>query len=359
MNPATPTQHPGFAVVGLGKMGLMHTAMLGVAAGGKLASLVDLDPKLCAQACSMGYAVPTFEDLDRCLKEIRPEGVIVATPQFTHRAMVETCLARNTPVLCEKPLAHTLEDACAIAHAAADRPDLPVAVGYMLAHNPLFGRAAGMIADGTLGEIKSFKASCRLSQVFSPKQGWTFTREKSGGGVLINSGCHLLYVLQMLFGRPQGVFARGRGVHNTVEDTLAAIVDYPSGLWGAVEVTWSVPGHEMQTHDVEVIGTRGTLEVGNRWLRLWLAQKGDRDPAGWSQWSRAEMEPKSAFTLSPDYCGDEFFLEVQDFVDAVRKGHPPKVGVREAMGVQWVLDAFYRSMDSGAYVELGAEEENA
>ena len=65
-----------------------------------------------------------------------------------------------------------------------------------------------------------------------------------------------------------------------------------------------------------------------------------------------ETEPKAAFSLSPDYCGDEFFLEDKDFVAAVREGRPPKVGVEQALLVQEFMDAMYRAMVSGQYVEL-------
>lgn len=349
-------EYRGFAVVGLGKMGIMHSSMLGVVKGGKVAALVDRDAKLTENVRSMGIKAPTFTDLETCLSEVRPEGVWIATPQFTHRALVETCLQQNVPVFCEKPLSNSLEDARAMVRLARSRPDVPVAIGYMLAHNPLFSRASEFLAGGVLGDLKSFRASCRLSQVFQPMKGWTFTKDKAGGGVLINSGCHLLYVLIQLFGRPKGVFVRGSGVHNPVEDTLTAIFDFESGLSGSLEVTWSVPGHESQTHDVEVVGTAGTLNVGNQWLRLWLSHKADQLPAGWSQWHREETPPLASFNLSPDYCGHEFFLEDQDFVEAVRKGRKPRVGVEEALVVQELVEALYQGMESGQYTELPRED---
>lgn len=322
--------------------------------GGAVAALVDQNARLCEHVRSMGVDAPGFADLEACLDQVRPEGVWIATPQFAHRPLFEACLQRKVPVFCEKPLAHTLEDARAMAETASRHPEIPLAVGFQLVHNPLFQRAREMATNGVLGKIKSFRASCRLSQVFSPKKGWTFTRERAGGGVLINSGCHLLAVLALLFGRPRGVLARGSGVHNQVEDTMSAMIDYPSGLWGSLEVTWSVPGYDLQTNDVEMIGTDGTLETGNQALRLWLAHKSDHYPSGWTQWARADVEPKAAFSLSPDYCGDEFFLEDKDFVEAVRTGRSPKVGMELALLVQEMLDAMYRSMAGGSYVEMPA-----
>ncbi len=348
-------QAAGFAVAGLGKMGIMHSAMLGMVPGGRVAALVDANQKVCEHVRSMGIDAPTFDNLEACIDAVRPEGVVIATPQFTHRALFETCVEREVAVFCEKPLANTLEDARAMARLAAEKASKPVAVGFMLGHHPLFAQAAGMIADGVLGDVKSFKASCRLSQVFSPKSGWTFTRDQAGGGVLINSGCHLVYVLTMLFGRPRAVCVRGSGVHNEVEDSMAALIDYPSGVWGMLEVNWSVPGHDLQTHDVEVVGTTGTLEVSNETLRLWLSHKSSKYRAGWSLWPRTEVDPRADFSLSPDYCGDEFYLEIRDFVDAVRHGRAPKVGVDQALLVQEILDAMYRSMSDGRPIELAAE----
>ncbi len=359
MPETTSRDHAGFVVAGLGKMGIMHAAMLGVIPGGRVAALVDRDERHAEHVRSMGIDAPVFGDLAACLDALRPEGVFITTPTFTHRPLFELCLTREIPAFCEKPLAPTLADALAMVQAARARPQLPVAVGFMLGHNPLFRKAADLLRRGVPGRIRSFRAVCRLSQVFSPKKGWTFTREQAGGGVLINSGCHLLFVLDLLFGPPRSVFARASGVHNPVEDTLAALLEYPDGLWGTVEVTWSVPGHELQCHDIEVIGTQGTLEVGNDVLRLWLSQKHEEYPAGWSLWPRAALEPRAPFNLSPDYCGDEFYLEVRDFVDAVRRQRPPRVGLDDALRVQTLIDAIYRSAEQRAPVSLAPPREAA
>lgn len=338
---------PGFAVVGLGKMGTMHAAMLGVVNGGRVGAVVDADPKQCDQLVTLGVDAPRFPDLEQCLQAVPLEGVWLATPQFTHREQFEVCFAHDLPVFCEKPLAHTLQDARAMAAVAAGKPHLPAGVGFMLGHNPVYARARELMDTGALGTVRSFKASCRLSQVFSPKKGWTFTPERAGGGVLINSGCHLIFALYRLFGMPASILARGGGVHNQVEDSLAALLDYPTGVWGQLEVTWSVPGHEYQTHDIEVTGTDGVLVARNDELRLWRAREDENLNSGWSVWPRTTMEPRAAFSLSPDYLGDEFFLEDQDFVDAVREGRQPKVDVGQSLAVQEIVDAIYRALAGG------------
>ena len=259
------------------------------------------------------------------------------------------------PVFCEKPLAHDLVNAQAVIKKSFESPKVQVAIGFQLAHHPLFQKASKLIQSGTLGTIKSFQASCRLSQVFKQQDGWTFSGDKSGGGVLINSGCHLLYAMYMLFGSCEGVYARGSGVHNVVEDTMCALIDYKNGLWGSLQVDWSVPGHELQTHDIEIVGTEGTLTVGNQWMRLWLAHGSAQLDPGWHQWERTQEDPRAAFSLSPHYCGDEFYLEIDDFVQSVIGNRNPLVGLDKALEIQILLDALYRSMETGLYVELDSE----
>jgi predicted dehydrogenase len=302
----------------------------------------------------MGAGAPHFNNIEACLAETHPDGVIVATPQFTHRAVAEACLRADVAVMVEKPLAHTLADARAMVEAARERPRVPTAVGLMLGFHPLFIEAARIIGDGTLGEIVSARASCYLSQVFAPNKGWTFTRAKSGGGVVINSGSHLLYAILLALGPARGVVARGSPVHNEVEDAFSALVDLERGCTASVDISWSVPGYEFQTHDLTVIGTNGALEVGNEVLRLWLVEAAGEYPKGWTERRRDATAPRAAFTLSPDYCGDEFYLEDLDFVNAIRDKRAPLVGWDVGLRVQESIDALYRSMESGQYVALDA-----
>lgn len=347
----------GFVVAGLGKMGIMHAAMLGAAPGGLVAGLVDQDAKICETVRSMGVDAPAFTDLDACLNQVRPEGVWLATPQFTHRSLFEACLTRGIPVFCEAPLAHTLEDARAMRVMARRHPEIAVGVGYQLLHSPLVDKAAELLTGGALGEVRTFKASCRLSQVFAARKGWAANREQSGGGVVIGAGRHVLSLLARLFGRPSAVRVRGGGIHGEVEDAAAGLIEFGAGLWGSFEANWSVPGHEFQSNDLEVTGSAGALELSNHYLRLWLHKAHGGHPAGWSQWARGDLEPRAAFTLSPEYCGDEFYLEDKDFIDAVHGARQPKVGIELGLLVQEILDACYRSMAAGQSVSLPAGED--
>jgi predicted dehydrogenase len=354
MSGASDRKPVRIAIAGLGKMGIMHTSMIQAIEGAEVAALVEPSGGLGKQVASMGVDVKTYPSIEACLSEARPDGVIISTPQFTHRAVAEACLAADVAVLTEKPLAHTLEDARAMVEAAKRKPHIAAGIGYMLGHNPLFEEAARLVREGGLGDVKSCRASCFLSQVFKPSVGWTFTKDKAGGGVVINSGSHLLYVIQKVMGAAKGVQARSSGVHNPVEDTFGALVDFQSGAWGTINISWSVPGYEFQTHDLMIEGTNGTIEVGNEVLRAWLVDEQAGYAKGWTEKRRSETEPRALLSLSPDYCGDEFFLEDEDFVRAIAEKRQPKVGWDEGLAVQFFLDALYRSAEERQFIEVGA-----
>ncbi|MBI3736309.1 Gfo/Idh/MocA family oxidoreductase [Candidatus Sumerlaeota bacterium] len=341
------------AIAGLGKMGIMHASMISAIPGAEVAALVDHHANLGRQVASMlGKPAPHFQSIEECLAAIKPDGVIVSTPQFAHRAVAEACIRAGVGVFCEKPLAQNLAEAAAMADLAAHHPQIPAGIGFMLGHHPLFEKAAILAREGIIGRVISARASCYLSQVFAPNQGWTFTKSKAGGGVVINSGSHLLFVLNRILGPVKGVISRGSPVHNEVEDTFAAMVDFAGGAWGTVDISWSVPGYEFQTHDLRIEGTNGTIEVGNEILRLWLIEAAGGFSKGWTQMRRSEVEPRAALSLSPDYCGDEFYLEDLDFVSALREKRQPKIGWDQGLEIQRLLDALYRSMESGTYMEI-------
>ena len=338
------------AVIGLGKIGLMHSSMCSVVPGVEVAAVMDADPKAGAQARGMGLDAPFFSSLDPLLNESAPDAAVVATPQFTHREIGVACLDRGLHVFSEKPLAHTLGDARRMAEAAAERPGQVTAVGFMKGHYPLWLEAARRLRSGWIGAPRRFRASVYLSQVLSPKKGWTFTKEKSGGGILINSGIHLIHFLRVLFGDAAGVSALARPMHSNVEDTLCALIEFRSGVFGSYDASWSVPGYQTEGTAVFVEGDDGTMEITDDWLRTHhLTGKGEA-PKGWSKTHRSEFD-RAAFNLSPDYGGEGYYNQIEDFTHAIREGRPARYDWREGLRVQEIIDALYRSVESGEKVE--------
>jgi len=339
------------AIVGLGKMGIMHAAMASACAGARVGALVDMDPKVGANVQSIGVEAPFYTDLRAAVEGERLDGAVIATPSHTHRRLVEAAFEAGLDVLCEKPLAHTLQDAQALAEAARQRPGLCAAMGFMKGHQGLFLSSARLLREGALGEVRRFHASVCLSQVFSPKSGWTFTQELSGGGVLINTGIHLIHLSSLLFGRVAAVTCRARPMHSSVEDTLSAILEFESGVFGSVDMSWSVPGYEVEYTRIVVEGENGVMELDDFRRRLHLLRPWRDLPKGLSvvHQSQGDCAP---FTLTPDYCGEGYCNEMCDFVEAVRLDRPPRYTLEDGYEIQRIIDGLYQSAQRAEWLPL-------
>jgi predicted dehydrogenase len=338
------------AIVGLGKIGILHAAMVRNIPGARLAALVDREPKLGGHVQSMmGTPIPFYTSMEEAIRHVPLQAVFVCTPQFAHRAVAEMCLEAGLDVFVEKPLAHSLSDAEALANVLERHPEKVAAVGFMKAHEGLYQEVARLLHEGSLGELHSFEATCYLSQVFKPKKGWIYAQNFSGGGMVINSTCHLLHSLQRWFGPVQGVTAHCRSIYSTeVEDEASIELEFAS-LSGRVHTSWSRPGYDVETSTVRIRGEAATLEVDDACLSLNLGRETGTQGEKEARWPRAHFE-RAAFNLSPNYGGEGYYREDEDFLQASLARRPARVGWDEGLAVQRVIDAIYRS--KGRRVEL-------
>ncbi|MGI9335180.1 MAG: Gfo/Idh/MocA family protein, partial [Gammaproteobacteria bacterium] len=138
------------AVVGAGVIGKKHLSRIAADAGAELVAIVDPAPP--AAELAAGYEVALFADAESMLSEIRPDGVVVATPTVVHLAPTLAALEAGAHVLVEKPIAATLEEAGQIVDASM-RTGLPVLVGHQRRYYPLMARAREIIHGGEIGDL--------------------------------------------------------------------------------------------------------------------------------------------------------------------------------------------------------------
>lgn len=329
------------AVIGLGKMGILHAAMASVVPGARTAALCDRDARLAPYAASIGLRAPFYATVEELLDKEKIDVAVIATPQFAHEEPALACLRRGVAVLCEKPLANTLQAAERMAAAARAAPDVPAATALMIGHYPIYRHVKTLLHEGVLGRLESYQARMLLSQVFAPKQGWIYTKARSGGGVLINSGAHPLYVLHDWFGPPDTIAARCLPVHSReVEDRAELTLTYPGGLRGELLADWSVRGYPSQFHEFVVRGERGVLTARDRDATLTID--------GATRLMHEADFPQPRFNLTPHYGGTGYYFQMEDII-ACRRGERahPRVDWSAGLAVSRLIDAAYRSSALG------------
>src|SRR5262249_24654963 len=183
------------AIVGLGRMGVAHAAVLSMLPDVHIVGAVDSQQGAARRLRGMGFRVPVSSTLDALCAGVPVDAVWVCTPPDSHLAITRRCLEAGAAVFVEKPLAQSLDDARALVELANASPH-PVGCGYTLAFWPSFAVARQLLAAGVVGAPARAVSSMVMSQVAGPQRGWMYERARSGGGVVANLSSHLLFLLR-------------------------------------------------------------------------------------------------------------------------------------------------------------------
>lgn len=347
----THTHRLRAAVVGAGRMGMVHGHLLSVHPETEVVGFVDRDIGLRDHLASQGLSAPLYPSIDALFSAATPDAVFVCTPTHTHLSVVRECIGRRVHLFVEKPLATTVTDAEAILRLATEARVIHAA-GYVYAHLPIVQAAHDLLTRGVLGEILSFNSHAYISEVFGPKQGWFFQRELSGGGVVMNMTSHLLFILGWFFGPIRRVVAATHAHASTVDDSAQALLTFVSGVTGLIDTSWSMPGTQMLDYGMTVNGRRGTLVLCRDRILLHLLTPVEGLNAGWNEIHASDLPADTAFDISPHIGGEAFYRQLQTFVDACRTGTLPFCSLEEGCNTQRMVDAIYSSAASGAPVEV-------
>jgi myo-inositol 2-dehydrogenase / D-chiro-inositol 1-dehydrogenase len=199
----------GVAVVGVGRAGMVHARNFasGVA-GARLVALSDPSEDVLAAAAVETGCEQTFTDPLEALGAEGVDAVVIASPTFTHAELARAALAAGTHVLCEKPLASSLEDATAVARAAAES-DAAFLIGFMRRFDPSWVSVAERVAAGEIGEPLVVRSTGRGPGL--PPE-WALD-PKTSGGLIAEVNSHDLDSLRWFSGQEfESVYALGRAV---------------------------------------------------------------------------------------------------------------------------------------------------
>lgn len=185
------------------------------------------------------------------------EGVMITTPNDTHKDLIVQALEAGKAVYTDKPIAHTLEDANEIA-AAVRATDAVFAVGHSSRRLSGHREMKRWISDGRIGEISLAEANFSNERGLElTPQTWRFYADKSPGGAFIQLGVHHADTLQFLLGPVKNVTAHARKLFTAAEvpDAIMAILEFESGALGYIGTGWASPG----VYRMNLLGTKANL----------------------------------------------------------------------------------------------------
>lgn len=298
-------------VIGLGKMGMMHLAALNSMSNVKIVALIDSNVKSWGVIKSMGTEGNFYENLSEALKVEKFDKIFVLTPTFTHKKILLQCLKKGLSVFVEKPLclnASEIDELKLVEKKYSGK----VFVGYTL----LFKRAVfefkKIIETKKYGGVKGFSASYKHSEVFGPRVGWMFDKNKSGGGVLMNPGPHLFSVVSYLLGQPKNIEGKISSLYSSVIDDEANLkVDYGKFV-GNMYLSWSVKGFDIPQMNFEIEFEKAKIITNGK--TLWITVRGKTETI-----LEKDLSPvvSDLFELNPEANGEAYVTEDYMFINSI------------------------------------------
>jgi predicted dehydrogenase len=280
------------------------------------------------------------------------EGVVITTPNDTHKAFVVEAAAAGKAVFVEKPIAPTLEDAVDIARAV-DGSGLTLAVGHSARRLSGHRVMKRWIDEGLLGKVSLAEAnfSTAAGLKLTPDK-WRWHAAGSPGGALIQLGVHHADTLQYLLGPVRAVSAHARKLYtkSEVPDAVMAVLEFELGPLGYLGTGWASPG----VFSVNLLGTEANLfyDVSQaHWAESHLIDDHS------SLRSQASGGERGAVELPRT---DAFREQLEEFALAIRGRAKVEVGATEAIGALAVVVAALESSNrAGAAVTLNEVIERA
>lgn len=288
---------------------------------GELTALLDSAPEALKMFEGIAPGAGPFTDAEEFF-ESGVEAVYVATPNHLHRPLVEAAASASKHVLCEKPMALTVEDAEAMV-AACERAGVTYATAFDQRFHAAHRALRGLIEEGVLGDVCSARIqyACWLPTAWQPDDyprdhdNWRVDPLRAGSGALFDLAPHGLDLLQYLIGGEiEEVRALGqrRVFDYPVEDGAALLVRLAGGAIAAHQVAYNMP-ETLPRRTLEIQGTRGTAVALNT---MGQEAGGTLEIIYAANGSRRRVEVPSDEDRSP------FLNQVEAFAGAVLAGEP-------------------------------------
>lgn len=313
-----------FGIVGCGRIAQSHLDALATLPETKVNGIVEIRPDA-GEAVAERFRCPLFQTYDDPEFNDRIDMAIICTPPNTHFTIAKHLLSQKVPVLCEKPLTISSDEARKLVSIAEQHDTLMMMASKFRYVDDVI-KARGIVESGILGEIVLYENTFCGKVTMDDR--WNSDKKIAGGGVLIDNGSHSVDIARYLLGPIREVQAQ-RGVPAQkleVEDTVRLQFKTHKGVIGMVDLSWSI-NKEMDSY-ISLFGTEGTLHVG------WAGSKYRQD--GSSRWIPfgAGYDKVKAFRS-----------QLENFIAAARGQQMPLITTRDALASVRVIEAAYASSE--------------
>lgn len=335
-------------LIGCGRISRRHADLLGKGEieGAKLAAVCDARPER-AQALGAEFGVPSFADMDEMMSQGIVDLAVVLTPSGYHAEHVIQLARHGRPIMVEKPMALTLDDADAMIRAC-DTHNCKLFVIKQNRFNLPVIKLREALESGRFGKLTLGTVRVRWArhQAYYDQDPWRGTW-RMDGGVLTNQASHHVDLLEWMMGEVDSVFAmaKTRLADIETEDTAVVTLKFRNGALGIIEATTATRPTNLEG-SISVLGEHGTVVIGgvavNR-METWIFE---------------DERPEDALVMSefsenpPNVYGFGHKAYYQHVVQCIEEGGPNLVDGMAGRKSLELISAIYESIETGQEVRL-------
>jgi predicted dehydrogenase len=369
-----------YGIVGCGSMGREHIENLRALPGARVTAIAD------PHAASRDAALALFEDAPPRVFEQPGEliaaaahpanglcdALVIATPNFTHAAIMREALATSLHILVEKPLVTNVAEGVDLVERERRKPGGIVWVAQEYRYMPPVAEAIRIVHEGGIGRVHQV-AIREHREPFYPKVGDWNRFTANTGGTLVEKCCHYFNLMDVILReRPVAVFASGGQRVNHLDerydgpngqrvpdilDSAYVIVEYGSGARALLDLCMFAENSVDNEHLV-VVGDEGKVESLLPSLTLRFGRREDwgrREVWGQPSGTGKGVATRRVWDTNIKYAGQHFgasYIEHQRFAAALRAGTPAEITLEEGLRAVATGLAAHKSIDERRVVAM-------
>lgn len=303
------------AIIGLGKMGISHAAIVGAHPSVEVVAVCDTS-SMVLNGFKRYTQAKVYSNYKKMLDKEALDFVVISTPTKLHYQMVKYAIEKNVHVFCEKPFSLTSKEGKELVSLARQKR-LINQVGY---HNHFIGtfrELKRLLREKVLGELVHFSGEAYGPVVTKEKGGTWRSNTNEGGGCLFDYASHVLNLIQEVVGRPEKVNgALLKSVYSKgVEDAVYALITLDNQLSGTLLVNWSEETYRKMSTSITVYGKKGKIICDATEIKVFLKEADPKEKleAGWN------IKYITDFAIPVEYYlrGEEYSAQMAYFIDNV------------------------------------------
>lgn len=331
------------AVIGCSGMARNHMKGVVNCENAHLYAICDIHDEQIAESKKLYTPDVITKDYKELVTDPNVDAVILVTPDQLHLEMTEAFLRAGKKVLCEKPMALSMEE-CNKMREIEKETNGYLMIGQVCRMTPAFKLAKGLVEQGRIGDL--FFVESEYAHCYENAKGvdnWRMTPERDG---FIGGGCHAVDLLRWIAGNPTEVTAYSNHKCLTewpTNDCTVAIFKFPNNVIGKVMA--SIGCKRDYTMRTVLYGTMGTIICDNTSPTLQLFTDTGSYPNGKSSYTIPTSIPVN---INNHNVGQEII----DFVNAINAGEPSPVSSLEGASTVAVCTSAVKSAKEGKPVQI-------